>query len=149
VLHFGLSTQAEGVRIREDWDTLGMRATGSHTIELDDAFVPEEAVSLRRPSGQWHPVWAVVLTAAAPIYIAPYIGVAERAGQLAREAASARAKDPVLFASLGELENALATARMALRDMVDNANDYDFEPVVERASRAVTGKTIAANAAMT
>lgn len=149
VLHFAVPTRAEGVRIREDWDTLGMRGTGSHTIEFEDVFVPEEAVTLRRPRGQWHPVWSVVLTVAAPIYIAPYLGVAERAGQLAREAAAIKASDPITLASLGELENALALTRMALRDMIDNANEYDFQPTMGHASRALIGKTLAANAGVT
>jgi alkylation response protein AidB-like acyl-CoA dehydrogenase len=149
VLHFAVPTRAEGVRIHDDWDTLGMRGTGSHTIEFQDVFVPEEAVTLRRPRGQWHPVWSVVLTVAAPIYIAPYIGVAERAGQLAREAASTKASDPFTLAGLGEVENALALARMALRDMIDNANAYDFEPTPERANRALVGKTLPAKAAVT
>ena len=29
VLHFPVPLRAEGVRVRDDWDTLGMRATGS------------------------------------------------------------------------------------------------------------------------
>jgi alkylation response protein AidB-like acyl-CoA dehydrogenase len=51
-----------------------------------------------------------------------------------------------LLASLGELENALAIAQMAFREMVDNASNYDFEPTTERANRALVRKTIAANA---
>jgi alkylation response protein AidB-like acyl-CoA dehydrogenase len=105
-------------------------------------------VSLRRPRGQWHPSWNVILTVAAPIYMAPYLGVAERASQLARVAAAGRAADPVLLQSLGELENALATARMAFKDMLENTNGYDFEPVVDRANRALIGKTLTTNAAI-
>jgi alkylation response protein AidB-like acyl-CoA dehydrogenase len=149
VLHFAIPMRAEGVTLREDWDTLGMRGTGSHSLELKDVFVPEESVSLRRPRGQWHPSWNVVLTVAAPIYMAPYVGIAERAGQLAREAAASRAADATLLQSLGEVENALATARMAFKDLLDNTNDYDFEPVVERANRALISKTITTKAALT
>jgi alkylation response protein AidB-like acyl-CoA dehydrogenase len=142
-----VSLKAEGVSIREDWDTLGMRATGSHSLELKDVFVPEEAVGVRRPRGQWHPSWNVVLTVAAPIYMAPYVGVAERAGELARQAATSRSGDPLLLQALGELENLLFTARMALGDMVDNCSGYDFEPTVDRANRALMGKTLVTNAA--
>ena len=70
-----------------------MRATGSHSIELSNVFVADEAISLRRPRGQWHPSWSVTITVAAPIYIAPYVGIAERAAALARETvAAARAR---------------------------------------------------------
>lgn len=148
VLHFAVSMRAEGVTLREDWDTLGMRATGSHSLELKNVLVPEEAVTLRRPRGKWHPSWNVILTVAAPIYMAPYVGIAERAGQLAREAAAGRASDATLLQSLGELENALATTRMAFKDLTDNTNGYDFEPVVERANRALISKTITTNAAI-
>jgi alkylation response protein AidB-like acyl-CoA dehydrogenase len=147
VLHFPVALKAEGVSIREDWDTLGMRATGSHTLELKDVFVPEEAISVRRPRGKWHPSWNVVITVAAPLYMAPYVGVAERAGQLARQAAASRSDDALVLQSLGELENHLFTARMALAQLVDNCGNYDFEPTVERANTGLIAKTLVTNAA--
>ena len=145
-LHFPVSLKAEGVRVHDDWDTLGMRGTGSNTVELDKVFVPEEAVSLRRPRGRWHPSWNVVVTVAAPIYMAPYLGVAERAGELAREAAKKRPLDALGLQTLGELENSLAIAQMAFRELIENANDYDFAPENERANRALIRKTILTNA---
>ena len=148
VLNFGVSLRAEGVRVHDDWDTLGMRGTGSHTVELDGVFVPEETISLRRARGRWHPSWNVVMSVALPIYMSAYVGIAERAGELAREAARGRAPDPILLQSLGELENQLAIARMGLREMIENANGYDFEPVVERANTALIHKTITANAVL-
>jgi len=36
--------EAAGVTLEETWDTLGMRATGSHDIVLDGVFVPDEQV---------------------------------------------------------------------------------------------------------
>ena len=44
-----------------------MRATGSHTVVLDDVFVPDAAVALIRPADVWHPVWNTVVTAAMPL----------------------------------------------------------------------------------
>jgi alkylation response protein AidB-like acyl-CoA dehydrogenase len=49
VLHFALPVKTEGIRIERTWRTLGMRATGSHDVILEDVFLPEKAVSLRRP----------------------------------------------------------------------------------------------------
>ena len=148
VLVFPVPLKAPGVTVGNDWDTLGMRGTGSHSIELADVFVPDEAISLRRPRGQWHPSWNVVITVAAPIYMAPYLGIAERAAALARETAARRPPESLLIQSLGELENALATAQMAFREMVEITNGYDFEPKVDLANRMLIRKTIAANAAI-
>ena len=64
------------------------------------------------------------------------------------EAAKTRPAEPILLQTLGELENSLATTQMAFRELVENANGYDFEPSVERANRALIRKTLAANAAI-
>ena len=79
VLHLSVPFSAEGVRIEPTWDSIGMRATGSDTVVLDDVFVPDAAVSLVRPAGVWHPVWNVVLGAAMPLIMSTYVGVAEEA----------------------------------------------------------------------
>ena len=59
-----------GVRIVETWDHLGLRASGSHDVLLDDVAVPEDhAVDLRPPDG-WRPpdplqqAWSCTLLAA-------------------------------------------------------------------------------------
>jgi alkylation response protein AidB-like acyl-CoA dehydrogenase len=148
VLVFPVSLKSPGVTVRNDWDTMAMRGTGSNSIALENVFVPDEAISVRRPRGQWHPSWSVTITVAAPIYIAPYVGIAERAAAMAREAAARRAPDPVLIQSLGEVGNALTVAQMAFREMIEIANDFDFMPSTEDASRMLARKTIAANAAI-
>jgi alkylation response protein AidB-like acyl-CoA dehydrogenase len=147
VLHFPVSLRADGVRIRDDWDTLGMRATGSHSIELDNVFIAEEAVALRRPRGRWHRSWDVIMTVAIPIYMAPYLGIAERAAEHARQALAARGADDGQLLTLGELYNDLTVAQLAWRDAFDIANDYDVEPTPEHASRMLARKTLIANAA--
>jgi alkylation response protein AidB-like acyl-CoA dehydrogenase len=149
VLHFAVSLKAEGVRVCDDWDTLGMRATGSNTVELENVFIPEDAISMRRAAGVWHPSFNVVSTIALPIVMSAYLGVAERAAELARAAVKTRGLDAVGMQVLGELENALATAQMAHREMVENANDYDFAPVNEKANRSLIRKTITSNAVLT
>jgi alkylation response protein AidB-like acyl-CoA dehydrogenase len=146
VIHFALPIRGPGVSVHDDWNTIGMRGTGSHSVELKDAFVPEESVSLTRPRGQWHPFWSVVIVVAPPIYMAPYMGIAERAAELAREDALRRRSDWNTWQGLGELENTLTTAQMAFREMVELTNEYDFQPDVERASRMLVRKTIATNA---
>lgn len=149
VLHFPVPLSAEGVTIGDDWDTLGMRATGSNTIHFDRVFVPEEAIALKRPRGEWHGSWSVVCTVAVPIYMAAYVGLTERAAELAREGGQKRQDDPHLPYLLGELENALAIAQMAQRELVAGARNYDFAPELERANAALIRKTVATEACKT
>jgi acyl-CoA dehydrogenase len=146
VLHFALPLRAPGVCVHDDWNTLGMRGTGSQSVELKDAFVAQESITLQRPRGQWHPSWSVIMTVAPPLYLAPYLGIAERMAELACEHASRGKSDWNVWQTLGELENALTTAQMAFREMVQLTNEYDFQPETERASRMLVRKTIATNA---
>jgi alkylation response protein AidB-like acyl-CoA dehydrogenase len=64
-----------GLVFKDDWHTMGMRATASRSSELKDAFVPDDAIVLTRPfstSGRVTKVFAK-----APFTIgAPYIGIA-------------------------------------------------------------------------
>lgn len=144
VLHFAVPFAAPGVSVGSDWDTLGMRGTGSHTVRLDDVFVPDAAITLRRPREGWPPVLTVVATVALPIIVAPYVGVAEAASELA--CARARPDEPYVVVQVGELHNALAAAQLAYHALVDNCRNFDFAPELPYADRALTYKTLAAKA---
>ena len=145
VLHFAVPFSAKGVSVANDWDTLGMRGTGSHSVQLDAVFVPEQSIVVRRPRAGWPPVWSVVLTVAPPIFMSPYLGVAEAARDRALEWARARVR-PETPLLVGEMENALTAARLAWRQMIDNAAEYDFAPDIERANQALIAKTLLTNA---
>ncbi len=148
VLHFPVLFAADGVSLSDDWDTMGMRATGSHTVNLDKVFVPEEAVVLRRPRGEYHMAWNTILTVAMPLIMSVYTGVAESAAEIAIEQAAKRDKDPAAPFFLGELTNLLTTAQLAADDMVRIVNDYEFEPTIETANAILVRKTIVANAVL-
>lgn len=148
VLHFSVPMSAEGVCIDDDWDALGMRATGSNTVLLEEVFVPAEAISLRRPRGAYHPAFSVILTAALPLITSVYVGIAEEAAAIARRHAQRRPADPVAPALLGELVDELTTAQLAADDMVELAGDLDVEPTVELADAMLVRKTIATTAAL-
>ena len=90
VLHFAVPFSAPGVSLANDWQTLGMRATGSQTIILENVFVPDDAMALRRPRGKFHPAWNVILTVAMPLIMSVYTGVAEAAADIATELARKR-----------------------------------------------------------
>lgn len=46
---FLLEAGTPGLRIEETWDSVGMRATGSHDLVLEGVRVPETAILTRRP----------------------------------------------------------------------------------------------------
>jgi alkylation response protein AidB-like acyl-CoA dehydrogenase len=148
VLHFPVSMKAEGVAVEDTWRTMAMRATGSNDVVLDGVFVPEAAVSLRRPKGVWHPFFNTVVAVAAPIYMSVYLGVAEAARDLALAQVARKRDDPDVWYLVGEMENALVTGRMAVQGMVDLCADYAFTPDVATADAILIRKTIAADALM-
>ena len=148
VLHFAVPSTAEGVKVMDNWRTLGMRATGSHDVVLGGVFVPESAIALRRPKGKWHLFWTVAVTVAMPLIMAVYVGIAEAAAALARREAMKKSQEPHVPYLVGEMENALVTAQMALQGMIETAADYDFPPVEQTANAILIRKTIAARAAV-
>jgi acyl-CoA dehydrogenase len=125
-----------------------MRGTGSHTVILDNVFVPDAAITLRRPAGRWHPAWSIVLTVAPPIYMSPYVGIAEAAAELALDAARGSVETSYVPFLAGELEVELAATRLSWRAMVMKANEYDFAPALETANAQLVHKTLCARAAI-
>jgi acyl-CoA dehydrogenase len=121
VLQIAVPVNAPGVKVQDNWRALGMRGTGSHDITLEDVFVPDAAVALRRPSGKWHPLLHVVSLVALPVLFSVYVGVAEAARELALEMARRRRDDRQLQAAVGGMENELVAAQLALSRMVELA----------------------------
>ena len=145
VLHFPVPMSAEGVTVLDNWHPMGMRGSGSNSVKLENVFIPEESVAVRRPRGDFHAMWCVILPVALPAIMSVYRGVAESAADKAR----ARCKDsddPVTPYILGEMENALTTAQVMVDDMVRLANELDFEAGLELVNEIVKRKTIAAEA---
>jgi alkylation response protein AidB-like acyl-CoA dehydrogenase len=148
VVHASVPFAADGVRIEETWDTTGMRATGSHTVVLDDVFVPDAAVPLVRPAGAWHPVWGTVIGAAMPLIMSTYVGIAERAAAQAIALVQKRAERSDVAPQIGRMVNHLTTAQDAVRAMIDSSEDLHFDNDLELASRTMARRTVAANAAI-
>jgi acyl-CoA dehydrogenase len=143
VLHFAIPFKTDGISIQSNWDTLGMRGTGSNDVILRDVFVPAAAIAARRPAGVWHPMWDMILPVALPMIVSCYVGLAESAVDLA--VASAKGK-PHLAPVVGEMKNELAIAQLAVEDMVRICNNYAFAPGMENADAILTRKSIAARA---
>ncbi len=146
VLHFALPFAAEGVTILDTWDTMGMRGTGSHDVELKDVFLAEAAVSGRRPQGKWHPLFHVISMIAFPLIYSAYFGVAEGARDAALAAAQRKPASPALIALAGEMQNAFWTAETALAAMIATAGSASPGP--ETTSAVMTGRTVAGRAAI-
>lgn len=144
VLHFGIPFNAPGITVEDNWQAMGMRGTGSCSIKLEQVFIPEANISLRRPMATFHPFWNVVLTVALPLIMSPYVGMAEQAAGLALEQGRKR-EDPYMPVLIGELYNYLTTAQVLLKDMVNITNEFDFKPLDENGHAMLVRKTEIAN----
>ena len=145
-LHFSVPMSDPGVKVLENWRALGMRGSGSNDVLLNDVFVPDSAVSLRRSFGRWHPVFNAILTIALPLIESAYLGVAEAARDLAVQQVHRKREDPEVWYLLGELDNALTTAQLAVQSGIDLCANYTFTADDATANAAAIRKTIAAQA---
>lgn len=141
VWHFSLSLRAEGVRVEADWNTMGMRGSGSNTVTIENAFVSAEAITLRRPVGKYHGVWNIVFGVAWPLLGAAYLGIAEESARIAVATVAGR-EDDVTSILVGELQNHLAMAQLAHESLVAMAKDLEFEPSLENSSQILMRRTL-------
>ena len=146
VLHFVIPFAAPGVTLHDNWRTLGMRGTGSNDVTLDGVFVPDAAVSARRPSGRWSHVWHVVAATALPLIYSVYVGVAEAARDVAVREATRRRDDPATQELVGALDTELTGARLALRSMIEAANRERVGPDVT--NEVMIGRTLVGHAVL-
>jgi alkylation response protein AidB-like acyl-CoA dehydrogenase len=145
VLHGAIPFGAEGVSIERTWDTLGLRATGSHTVVLDEVFVPDAAVSLVRPADVWHPVWNIVLGAAMPLIMAAYRGIADAAVTKALDAVAGR-DDDVAVQLAGEMVTRQLVGDDAVDAMFRASADLTFDNTNASSAAVLARKTTAAEA---
>jgi alkylation response protein AidB-like acyl-CoA dehydrogenase len=122
VLNMAVPLASDGVTVLDDWDVLGMRGTGSHSIQLDDVFVPEERVLANRPHGVIDDPLQVIFSIAFPIISAVYLGVAEAAFEAAVRAAELR-DDPLVERQVGLMRHRLQVASWALEGALREVGD--------------------------
>jgi alkylation response protein AidB-like acyl-CoA dehydrogenase len=82
-------TDAPGVIVHDDWDALGMRASGSNSVSLDGVELPESGVRGGFPAGDPLPYMERNLVAGL-FHAAASLGIAESADQIARRAIAGR-----------------------------------------------------------
>jgi acyl-CoA dehydrogenase len=146
VVHCAIPFDAPGLEVKDNWRALGMRGTGSHDVVLEGVFVPDAAIGVRRPAGRWSPVWHVVAAIALPLILSVYVGIAEAARSLALRLAAGRRHEAGGPELVGLMETELATARMALRQMVDAAASGPMG--LETTNEVLIGRTVAGRAAI-
>ncbi|WP_431951046.1 acyl-CoA dehydrogenase family protein [Nocardia lijiangensis] len=145
VLHCAIPMSAPGVGIEKTWDTVGLRATGSHTVVLDGVFVPDAAISLIRPADVWPPLLNVVIGAAMPLVMSAYLGIADGAVHTALDLVSGRG-DSHIVQLVGELSNAHITAADVVEAMFTGSENLGFANTDAYAARTLSRKTVAADA---
>ena len=72
-----------GIEPQDDWDALGMRASGSQSLVFNECFVPDDALSIAGPWGRWNPGLLMGRTIGNITLLAPFLGIAEYALELA------------------------------------------------------------------
>jgi alkylation response protein AidB-like acyl-CoA dehydrogenase len=117
LVHGFLTRNDTGVTTLDDWDTLGMRATASHTTRLDHAVVPDVRISRFLPVGPNADPFVFAIFANFLLLIGSvYAGIADRALELGVEAAHRRTslKTGLSYASDPDIRWRLADAALAL-----------------------------------
>ncbi len=146
IVHAFVERTSPGVTVVETWDTLGMRPTQSHDTVLDGVFVPDSRVGRVVPAGDGSDPYIVAMTMwALPLIASVYVGVAERALELAVSGArrktsiaierGAYAYNPMIQHQIAEtyleLDAATATLERFLDDWVAGADHgEDWVPKV-------------------
>jgi len=141
VLHFGVNMRGPGVKVLDNWRTMGMRGTGSNDIVIENVAVADAAVSVRRPKGKWHRFFDVVSPIIWPLVGAAYLGVAESAREIAVTQVQKKRDDPIVQQLVGEMDTELANARMAWEQLV-TAGAADREPSLAASDEIYKRRTI-------
>ena len=132
-----------GLELQHDWDALGMRASGSQSLVIRDCRVPEASVQLAGLWGRWSPGLLMGRTLGNITLVGAFLGIAERARELAVTGARAQTKPKydgaVANAAgvqhlLGEIDIELAAARAILSDTTRRLDEFLASPAGESPS---------------
>ena len=126
--------RTEDVEITDNWDTLGMRGTGSHDVVVSDAFVEEKFSHVLGPIEHRNPAFSGPLYRCGAIASAPFVTVvclssANSALMSALELASKKTPAympatvgdrPVAQAQLAEAKGKIDGARLYLKKTIED-----------------------------
>ena len=127
-----------GVEIMNNWDGLGMRASGSHDVIFTDYFVKDEEFTDIGEYGKYNPSFLAVASSSSLCLSSIFLGIAESANEIAVTAIMEReggARDSMNQVSVAENEIDLATTRAVLERSAHSFDDfYQTDETVEKVS---------------
>jgi alkylation response protein AidB-like acyl-CoA dehydrogenase len=140
----------EKAEIIDNWDTLGMRGTGSHDVNVDDLFVPAERAVPFKPLEQPSPAYSgplYRLTAWPPVAAnaVPALGIAQAAidefAELATKKTPSYTTTMLKDRSIVQLRFAAAVAKVeSARAYLHEAFDAAWQAAVDGRSPDLAGK---------
>ncbi len=139
VLMSAVPISAEGVTVQDNWNSLGMRGTGSNDIVLENVFVADAQISGVRPHGVMDPPLQSIATIALSIISGCYLGVAEGAYGHALKAADAKKNDQTVQRQIGLMASRLRVAAWALDGAIAAAGDNP-DPSMENVAGMMAAK---------
>jgi alkylation response protein AidB-like acyl-CoA dehydrogenase len=130
-----------GQQILDNWNALGMRASGSNDVVYENCVVPEALFTLGEDGwGVESELDLVIATAGNIGLVASFVGIAEAARDLTVEMARTRRKAPSgrvigersgIQRLVAEMDVALSTARALLHTVGEAIDDVIRRPVAE------------------
>lgn len=124
----------EGMEIQDNWDAMGMRASGSNDIVFRDCFVPEEQFATKGQGyGEWSPPWFNTIILENLGLASVFFGIAEAARDYAitqvrtrRKQPSGRtlAERPTIQHWIAEIEIDLITAQAVLEKCARRVDEF-------------------------
>ena len=141
-----------GFTVKDDWDTLGMRATQSNTTLLEGAHAPESQILTRtEPGPSKDPVVFGIFSNFEILLAATYTGVGERAVELAAEQVRTRksVKNQTVYANDPDIRWRIAEAALAMNAVGPQIRELarDIEAGVDRGPIWMPQLSAAKNAA--
>lgn len=131
--------ESPGLDIKNNWDALGMRASGSHDVVFTNCFIPDTALVDVSPWGKWSEGWLVGLMAMTMGLVGAFLGIAEAAHDLTIETVTTRRKGPgnrraaeryPIQHTIAEIEIDLAASRAMLeRTATTTDTFFSLHPV--------------------
>ena len=148
ILAMGIPTASAGFQVVETWDTLGMRGTSSHDVQLDDVFVSDAQIVARQPWGRVGPVLRNAILHGITM-ASVYYGIAAGARDEAVRAISRKrngdgeplSQDPSLSRLVGMMDYTLRTAWWSLIGaLTEIGDDFSYELDEQNANAVLLAK---------
>lgn len=122
-----VAVDREGVEIMDNWDGLGMRASGSHDVVFTDYFVTDDEFGDIGEFGKYNAPFLAVASSSSLGLSSIFLGIAESAHEISINAIKERDGGPQYAmnqVSVAENEIDLSTCRAVLSRAADSFDDF-------------------------